>query len=406
MSENTAEDSSSAPIQRQADAVELISVLVEHKRVVVGIPAIVAAISLVVVLLMPKTYLGVARVLPMQQNQSMAMSLLSQVGGGALAGLAGPALGLRSLSDLYVGILKSRTIADALIDRFKLQDLYGDDTLIDTRITLENRTTISSGRDGIISIEVEDKDPGRAAAMANAYTEELEKLNQNLAISEAGVRRAFFERQLRQVKEALADSEGELRAVQEKSGLIKLEEQGRAIIEAVATLRGQIAVKEVQLVSLGSFATTSNPEFTRVRRELAELREQLEKLEKADSTKSPNNIFIPTGKVPEAGMQYVRKLRDVKYNEVMFEVLAKQYELARLDEAKDAVVIQVVDKAVAPDKKHKPKRALIVMATTFLAFTCAVVWVFLRLGLQRMGNDPVQGARLKRIKDQLFALRK
>jgi tyrosine-protein kinase Etk/Wzc len=386
--------------EARADSIALLAILAKYKRAVLGIPAIVAVLAVILALLLPKTYLGEARIVPLQQNQSMALSLLSQVGGGALAGVAGSAIGLRSLADLYVGILKSRTIADAIIARFKLQDLYEQDTLVDTRRLLEDRTTVSSGRDGIIVVAFEDKDPARAAAIANAYVEELERVNQNLAISEAGVRRGFFERQLKQAKDNLADAEIKLRTSQEKTGLLKLDDQGRAIIEAVAALRAQIALKDVQLASMRSFATDTNPDYKRARDELAELKMQLQRTERAESTKDVN-IFIPTGKVPEVGLEYIRKLREVKYHEVLFELLAKQYELARLDEAKDAVVIQIVDKAVPPDKKHKPKRMLMVIGLTFLAFGLTVIFVFVREGARRLLNDPITGPRLGQIRDQI-----
>jgi tyrosine-protein kinase Etk/Wzc len=382
------------------DGLYLIGVLAKYKRVVIGIPVIAAVISLTVALLLPKSYLGVARILPVQQSQSIAMSLLSQVGGGSLAALAGPALGVRGLADLYVGILKSQNIADALIERFGLKELYHEDTLVDTRDTLEGNTTLKGGRDGIILIEVEDEDPARAAKLANGYVEELQRLTQNLAISEAGVRRAFFERQLKQTKDSLAEAEVQLRTVQEKTGLLKLEEQGKAIIESVAAMRAQIAVKEVQLAAMRSFATGQNPDYLRVRQEFSEMRLQLEKLEKAQASVSPN-VLIPTASIPEVGLEYVRKFRDVKYYEVMFESLAKQFELARLDEANDAVVIQVVDNATPPDKKYKPKRGLIVILSTLVAFVFVVIGVFLKEALGHMQADPIRSARLREIKDYL-----
>ena len=362
---------------------------------------VVAVLAVILVLLWPKSYLGVARVVPLQQSQSIALALLSQVGGGALAGAAGSALGMRSLADLYVGMLKSDTVSDAIIKRFGLVELYEEDTLVDTRKKLDERTTISSGRDGIIVIEVEDRSPERAAQLANAYVEELERISQNFAVTEAGLRRTFFEKQLLKAKDQLAEAEIRFKTSQEKTGLLRLEDQGRAIIEAIAGLRAQVAVKEVQLGSMRSYATDANAEYQRARRELAELRSQLEKLEKAENSKGPD-IFIPTGKVPEIGLEYVRRLRDVKYYEVLFELLAKQYEVARLDEAKDAVVIQTLDKATPPDKKHKPKRALIVLGLTFLAVVFTTIGVFVREALERINADPVRGARLTQIRQQLF----
>jgi len=388
------------PAEEHTDPLDVLAVLVRYKRWLVGIPLVVGVLSIVLVLVMSKSYLGTTRLLPVQQNQSMAMALLSQVGGGGLASLAGSAIGTRSLADLYVGILKSRTIADAMIARFKLQDLYETETLVDTRLYLESKVSFSAGREGIIVVEVEDKDPTRAADMANAYGEELQKLNQGLAITEAGVRRGFFELQLKQVKDNLAEAEVQLRGVQQKTGLLKLDDQGRAIIEAVASMRAQIAVKEVQLASMRSYATDDNPDYRRMREELAALRSQLEQLEKTSSSRTPN-VLVPTGAIPELAMDYIRKLRDVKYYEVMFELMAKQFELARLDEAKDAVVVQIIDKAAPPDKKHKPRRTLIVVFLTALSFCFAVVLVFVREGFGRLMADPTRAGKLRSMKKQL-----
>jgi len=395
------ESTRSSDSEARADAFALLELFAKYKRPMVGIPMVVAVLAVILVLLWPKSYLGVARVVPLQQSQSIALALLSQVGGGALAGAAGSALGMRSLADLYVGMLKSDTVSDAIIKRFGLVELYEEDTLVDTRKKLDERTTISSGRDGIIVIEVEDRSPERAAQLANAYVEELERISQNFAVTEAGLRRTFFEKQLLKAKDQLAEAEIRFKTSQEKTGLLRLEDQGRAIIEAIAGLRAQVAVKEVQLGSMRSYATDANAEYQRARRELAELRSQLEKLEKAENSKGPD-IFIPTGKVPEIGLEYVRRLRDVKYYEVLFELLAKQYEVARLDEAKDAVVIQTLDKATPPDKKHKPKRALIVLGLTFLAVVFTTIGVFVREALERINADPVRGARLTQIRQQLF----
>jgi tyrosine-protein kinase Etk/Wzc len=337
---------------------------------------------------MPNIYMATARILPPQQSHSTAAVLLGQ-----LAGLAptGSIPGLKNPSDLYVGLLKSRTVADRLIERFELKEYFEEDTLLETRLALARVTSISSGKDGIISINVEDELPTRAAALANAYIEELEVLNGSLALTEASQRRLFFEKQLNQAKDSLASSEIELKRTQEQTGLIKLDDQGRAIIEAVAALRAQVAAKEVQIGAMKSFATENNPDLARTQRELSGLQAQLRKMER-DKLSGDGDILVPTGRVPEAGLEYIRKFRDVKYNETLFELVAKQYELARLDEAKDTSLIQVVDKAVAPDKKSRPKRALICAIVTILAGFLAILWAYQREAHAQGGAD-----RLRRV---------
>jgi tyrosine-protein kinase Etk/Wzc len=209
--------------------VELLIVLAKHKKVVLGVPFVAVVFAALISFLLPSIYTGTTRIMPPQQNQaSAAAAVLGQLGG--LGGVAAGGLGLRNPADLYVGILKSQSIADPLIERFKLKELFGVETIDDARLELERITKITSGKDGIIVIEIEDKDPKRAADLANAYAEQLEKTNERLAVTEAAQRRLFFEKQLNQQQTALAAAEVELKKTQEKTGLIKLYEKGKSII--------------------------------------------------------------------------------------------------------------------------------------------------------------------------------
>ena len=377
--------------ENEISLLELLVILAKHKKLILGTTFGVAVLSAVVSLLLPNIYTGTAKVLPPQQSQSTAAMMLGQLGG--LAGLAGGSLGLKNPNDLYVGMVKSRTVADSIIKRFDLQKLYEKDTMVDTRKVLANNTTVLAGKDGLITIEFEDRDPSRAAAVANAYVEELDKLTQVLAVTEAAQRRLFFERQLQQAKEDLSEAEVALQKTQEETGLIKLDDQGRALIEAVAALRGQISAKEVELRAMRTFTTEKNPDYVRTQQQLAGLRTELAKLERTQAS-GQGDIMLSTGKVPESGLEYLRKYRDVKYQEAIFELLAKQFEAAKLDEAKEAAIIQVVDKAVAPDRKSKPKRALIVILATLTAGLISLLWVFVLEARERASRDPVQAARL------------
>jgi uncharacterized protein involved in exopolysaccharide biosynthesis len=265
--------------------------------------------------------------------------------------------------------------------------------MVETRNDLASNSGITAGKDGLITISVDDEDPKRAAAIANAYVEELDRLSQSLAVTEAAQRRLFFERQLKQAKDDLSKAEVALKVTQEKTGLIKLDDQGRAIIEAVATLRGQISAKEVELQAMRTFTTEKNPDYIRAQQQLSGLRTELGKLERAQIS-GVGDILLSTRQVPEAGLEYVRKYRDVKYQETIFELLAKQFEAAKIDEAKEAGIIQIVDPAIAPDRKSRPKRALIVIATTLLAAMVAVFWAFVREARARISRDPAGAARL------------
>jgi tyrosine-protein kinase Etk/Wzc len=379
---------------------DLAIVLAKHKKLILGLPLVAAIVAAVISLLLQNIYTSASKILPPQQNQSStAAAILGQLGG--VAGLVGTALpGLKNPSDLYVGVLRSRTIADNIIARFNLKTLYEENSTDDTRKVLDKNTTVVSGKDGLITIEFEDKDPKRAAAIANAYVEELDRLTQVLALTEASQRRLFFEKQLKVARDSLSEAEMALKITQESTGLIKLDDQGKAIIEAVSRLRAEVASKEVQLAAMRIFATEKNPEYVLVQQQIAGLRTQLAKLE-GTNVVGQGDIFVPTGKVPEAGLEYLRRFRDVKYHETMFEVLAKQYELARIDEAKDAPVIQVVDKAVEPEKKSKPRRALIVLFAALLGGFLAIVVAFIREFIHSAKSRPHDAQRIRMLRTLL-----
>ena len=387
---------------KEPGVLDALIFLARHKLLLTAVPFGAALVAAGISLLLANIYAGVTKILPPQQNQSASAMLLSQLGG--LAGLPSASLGIKNPNDLYVGILKSRSVADALIQRFDLRKRYERDNLHDTRRDLERRTSISHGRDGIITVQFEDEDRKRAAAVANGYVEELYKLTQTLAVTEAGQRRLFLDKQLKLTREGLADAEMALRQTQERTGLIKLDEQGRAIIEAVANLRAQIAAKEVQASAMRAFATASNPEYYRVQQEILGLKHELSRLERTNEL-GKGDIFVPTGKVPEAGLEYLRRLREVKYYETVFELLAKQFEIAKIDEARDASIVQVLDKAIEPEKKSRPYRSRIVIVTAVLAFLAALLIALLRDLRERMRGDP-EGARKLDMLGRLLRLRR
>lgn len=387
---------------RDPGILDALIFLARHKLLLVLVPFGCAVAAAAISLLLPNIFAGVTKILPPQQNQSASAMLLSQLGG--LAGLPGTSLGIKNPNDLYVGILKSRSVADELIRRFELQKRYDRDNLHDARRDLEKRSSISHGRDGIITIQFEDEDRKLAAAVANGYVEELYKLTQTLAVTEAGQRRLFLEKQLRLTRDGLAEAEVALKRTQETTGLIKLDDQGRAIIEAVANLRAQIAAKEVQASAMRAFATSSNPEYYRVQQEIVGLRHELSRLERSN-VPGKGDIFIPTGKVPEAGLEYLRRLREVKYYETVFELLAKQFEIAKIDEARDASIVQVLDRAIEPEKKSRPYRARIVIVTAVLALLAALLIALLLDLRERMRGDP-EGARKLDMLGRLLRLRR
>ena len=380
----------------EINLMDLLLVIAKHNRFIIKLTLSVAVLAVIYALLQPNIYTAKTVILPPQQGASTASMLLGQLGG--LAGLAGGAAGIKSPNDLHIGMLKSRTIADVLIKRFDLQTLWEAKTREATRKALEGSTVIASGKDGFITIEYSDKDPQFAATIANAYVEELDRLNSTLAVTEASRKRLFFERQLKGSRANLDAAENALKQTQERTGMIQLEKQGGAIIEAVANVRAQIAAKEVELAGMGAFATPQNPDYRQIQQVIVGLRAQLAKLE---ANSAGSDIKVPTGKLPETGLEFLRKTREFKYQETLFELLSKQFEIAKIDEAKDASLIQVVDKALVPEQKSKPKRSLIVILATMMAFFIGVLLAFFKEAAARASLDPASAERMSLLRRYL-----
>lgn len=361
---------------------DLLIVLAKHKRLLIGLPLLFGALALAYGLITKPIFEAKTTILPPQQQQSSAAAMLSQLGG--LAGAAGASLGIKNPNDLYVAMLQSRSIADRLISQFKLQEVYEAKTLTDTRKELSENSKIASGKDGLISIAVEDSSPELAAKIANSYVDELRRLTKTLAVTEAGQRRQYFETQLNKTKKELADAEIALKQTQEKTGVLQLEAQGKATMEALAGLRAQIAARQVQLSAMRNFATEQNPDYQRVRAELSGLQQQLSTLTKGGNE---DDVLVSRAKAPEIAVAYLRKVRDLKYQETLFELLSKQYELARLDEARDGANIQILDVATPPEKKSKPKRALLILIAGIGGFFLACISAFVLEAINKSKAD-------------------
>ncbi len=364
---------------------EPLIVLAKHKSFIFKFVGIAVILSIITVFLLPKSYTANAVIMPPQQNQPMALTAMaSQL--GPLAAIAGKDLGLRNPSEIYIAMLRSRTLEDALIDRFSLMSVYGIKLRIDVRHRLENRTEVTTEKGGTISISVQDRDPQRAAELANSYVNELEKLTKTLNVTEAGKRRLFFEREVKMENDNLADAEVALKETQEKTGLILLDSQSKAMIESVSSLRASIAAQEVKVQAMRSFATTENPDLVLAEQELATMRAQLDRLERGNGKRSIADV--PMENVPTAGLEYIRKLRDVKYHEAVFALLARQFEAAKIDEARDALIVQQLDKAVRPEKHSWPKRGLLVLGVGILALVAAIAAALWMEEIQQAKDDP------------------
>ncbi|MGB6775790.1 MAG: GNVR domain-containing protein [Terriglobales bacterium] len=391
----------------ESHLLDLLIILSWRKQVILRTTLAAALLATALAVLLPNHYTATTNILPPQQSPSLAASMIGQLGAlGPMAAMAQKDLGLKNPNDLYVGMLRSRTSEDALIRRFDLLRVYHDKKMSDARKNLENASTIVLGKEGFISISVEDKDRSRAPQIANAYVDQLRLLTQDIAVTEAGQRRLFFERQLELAKNNLADAEQALKETEQKTGMIQLDGQAKAIIESVVKLRALIAAKEVELHAMRLFSTEQNPDVLLGEQQLSGLREQLTLLEKQSGGTSSDlgDVQVPVGNVPEAGLQYVRKLRDMKYAETIFELLAKQYEAARLDEAKTAAVIQVLDPAIEPDRRSSPQRTLIIVIVTLSGFFGSVGYILLAAALRQLRLDPDIDARFTTLRTTVFQL--
>jgi uncharacterized protein involved in exopolysaccharide biosynthesis len=319
-----------------------------------------------------------------------------------MAALAGGSLGFKNPNDMFVAMFKSRTVENAMVEHFGLMQEYRARYLSDASKAFENHATVDgSGKDGLIHISVEDRDPRRAAELANGYVDQLRNLSQHLAITEASQRRLFFEQELEQAKDNLANAEEALKKTEQTTGLIELSGQARALIDSAASLRAQITAREVQIQGMQTYATGENAQLVQAQRELESMRAQLAKLGGSEDS-TGGELIVSKGRVPEAGMEYIRRLRDVKYNETIFDILARQFEAAKLDEAKQGALIQVVDPAVTPDRKSSPKRTLIVLIATLGGFFLGIIWALMVNALEKAQNNPEDHERLEKLKMMLF----
>jgi tyrosine-protein kinase Etk/Wzc len=380
----------------QAGMIDILIVVAKYKKVICLFPLAMMILALVASFLISNVYRADTKLLPPQQAQSTAAALLSQLGG--VAGMAAGAAGMRTPNDVYIGMLKSRAVMDRLIASFDLKKVYGTDSVEMARRTLENNTFIETSKDGLITVAVEDEDRELVAKLANAYVSELIRMTSVLAVTEAGQRRMFFESQLEQSKNNLAKAETKLKGSLTTSGVVSVDSDSQSIIANVSRLRAQISSKEIQIDSMSAFVTPSNQDYRQAQQELSSLRAQLNKLENG----TPDSAGVSPAGVNEKGaLGNIQLLRDVKYYQMLYELLAKQYEAARLEEARQPSLIQVLDPAIAPERKIKPKRLVILIVALVLGVLLALFWAFVKEALSRASAVPTTAMKLKMLSSLL-----
>lgn len=369
---------------------DLLQTIVDNLRLLVLGPLAVGLAALGISFAIPPTYTAKTQFLPPQQQQSAAASMLASL--GSLGGLAGAAAGLKNPADQYIAYMKSNALKDALIDRFKLMDRYEAKMREDARKDLEERVRSASGKDGLMSVEVDDKDPQFAADLANAHVEELQKLLGRLAVTEAQQRRLFFEKQLLKAKENLTTAEQALKATGISDSVLK--SNPASAVAGVAALKAQITAQEVKVGAMRGYLAETAPDFKLAISELANLRAQLDKQAKQDKEDSAN---ARAGDSAGQG-DYISRYRDFKYHETLFELFAKQFEIARVDEAREGAVIQVLDTAQPPERKSKPKKALIAIIATLASGFVLLLFVLVRQALRNAGSDDETRGKLDALK--------
>lgn len=371
------------PSRDEEDGVDLFEIalpVVENWKLLLAGPLLAGAVAFGVASVMPKTYTARTSFVPPQQQQGAGSAALAQL--GALASLAG-ASGIKTPADQYAALMQSQTVADRLIDRFKLMKVYGEEVRTDARLRLAKNVRIAVGKkDGLISVEVDDTEPQRSADIANAFVEELRRISASLALTEAQQRRIFFEERLRQARDNLTEAQKQLQASGFTQGALKTEL--RAAAEGYAKLKAEVTATEVQLQTLRGRLVDNAVEVQQQLTKLNALRAQLLALE--ESSNGGSNA-----------VDYIGKYREFKYQEALFDLFARQFELARVDESRDSLVIQVVDAAQPPERKSKPVRIMVAIVSSLAIAIILLTAIFTRYSLRRAHADPVMAEKIRRL---------
>jgi len=369
---------------------DLAQTVVDNLRLLVLGPLAAGVLALGVSYTVTPTFTAKVTFMPPQQQQSAAASMLSSL--GSLAGLAGAATGIKNPNDQYLAFLKTASLQDELIKKFDLKTRYGAKLQMDARLALTGNVKAAAGKDGMITVEVDDKDPKFAAELANAHVSELHALLGRLAVTEAQQRRKFFEEQLQLTKTRLAKAQSDLMSSGISVQLLK--GNPSSAISAIATLQAQVTSQEVKLGAMRGYLTEQAPEYKKELSDLLNLRAQLARLQKAD----PETGADKAGAEQSGRPNYNEVYREFKYQESLLELFTKQFEAAKLDESREGAVIQVVDAAQPPERKAKPKKALIAIIATLASGFALLLFVFVRQALRNGSQDEETAKKMAAIR--------
>lgn len=400
---------SAADIQQSEDDVfededaisflDLLLVFARHKKKILLVPFLVGCAVAGYSLSIPETFTASTTFIPSDRKQSSAMSALNQLSPSAHL--------MRSDSEVLLTIVKSRRIQDRIIESLQLQKGNNNKlSMREARELLSGATTISIGRkDRVIKILVQNESPQKAAEIANEYVSQLEKLSKELALSEASQRRAFLEKQLAYAFTKLQAAENAMTASQRKYGLIPFAPHGQAILWSIEALQAQIAAKEVELGAVRLFATDENPEVRKILATIQAMQKQLTNMQHANpKAQQSSSSIMSTDQVPEAGMEYLRRTRDLKYAETTHQLISQQYQMAKVDEAQDAPILQVLDTAIPPERRSSPKRTQMVLVSLVASAFLMCLIAFMLEAKRQAQEDPEQAEKIADLKANLTRL--
>ncbi len=403
----------------EINLMEIMLVIAKYNRFIMAFTAVSIVLAFIYVMLQPFSYTAKTVILPPQPKGESSMNALLGNLGGLNSMPVGNALGLKNPSDMFLGMLKSRTVADRVIVKLNLQKLYKTKTMTKTRQVLAGAAKITAGKDGFITVEYTHSDPVIAAVIANAYVQELDGLNSTLAVSEAARRRLFYESQIKQASVSLSQAEAAMKQTQRKTGWYEFggfdvamaagggtgggtggARVNASVLMKVEEIRAQITLKEVDLASKRAYMTEQNPEYVRGLATVVALKANLAKLQgKSDGADA--NEKVPVSQLSDTGFAYIHQMRDLKYKQSLLELYSKQFEMAKMDEAKESPSVQVVDKAVPAEERSSPKRAQMMVIATLIALVVSIMLAFIMNALDAAKQNPSSAERLNLLRRYL-----
>ena len=364
---------------------EWLWVLWERRRFLWRVTARAFLLATIVAFLIPKRYPSTTRLMPPDQQSGSGMAMLAAMSsraGANFGGLAGDLLGVKNSGDLFLDILRSRTVEDRLIERFDLRKVYGDKYWEDARKDLAQYTDLSEDRkSGVITITITDREPRRAQQLAMAYVEELDRLVADVSTSSARRERMFIEERLKNVKQDLDTASRQFSEYASQNTAVDISAQAKTMVDAAARLEGELIATRSELEGLEQIYNPNNIRVRSLRARVDELNRQLQKLGGDSATLSdpadPKSQaeFPSIRQLPLLGVRWADLYRQTKIEETVYELLTQQYELAKIQEAKEIPVVKVLDAAVVPERKSSPHRLLIIVLGTMFAFVGGCVWL-------------------------------